>query len=126
MTAKMKYCAGKWLQFKAFSLKGLPRSKSRVRTPSPDLVYKKHKSDTSTLQSRQKADSSYGSITPIQSANDKLQTLSEHKDDTSPVDFTALLRHRLGADFAGLATAWPKIPEHIRAAIMALLATVKP
>jgi len=52
--------------------------------------------------------------------------VSKHHPDTSPVDLTALLRHQYGTDFAGLALAWPMLPEHIRAAILALSGTVKP
>jgi hypothetical protein len=38
----------------------------------------------------------------------------------------APLAVELPADLAGLAAIWPKMPDHIRAAILALTGTVKP
>jgi len=38
----------------------------------------------------------------------------------------APLAVEIPADLAALAVIWPKMPEHIRAAIMALVGTVKP
>ena len=53
------------------------------------------------------------------------EAIKQQKPDTNPANFTALLLRHYGTDFAGLAEKWPKLPEHIRAAILAL-ATVKP
>jgi hypothetical protein len=103
----------------------LKRERVKGFEPRPNLNCKKQSTDTSTIDSRQKADSSYGSVTPLHGAKDTSQILSKHKEHSSLVDLTALLRHQYGTDFAGLAAIWPKLPEHIRAAILAL-AAVKP
>jgi hypothetical protein len=104
----------------------IEEAEKRVRCPSPASFPAKHFSDNCTIESGPKRDSSYGSVTPLHGVKDTSQILTEHKEHAFPADLTALLRHQYGTDFAGLAAIWPKLPEHIRAAIMALAGTVKP
>lgn len=91
---------------------------ARVRCPSPAS----ENQDTSRTLPAQNADSLYDGA----KTSDLSATVSERKADTSPGDFTALILHPTDPDFAKLAALWQTMPAHIRAAIMALAATVNP
>ena len=74
------------------------------------------------------SDTVSGSATGATAAASSIPILSVYKPDTSPVDFTALLRHQNGTelppDLARIVDAWPNLPTHIHAAILALVGTV--
>jgi hypothetical protein len=62
--------------------------------------------------------------------NDTFQTDSKLISDPILIELTALLRHwngsgNLPADLKHLISVWPKLPEHIKAAVLALVGTVK-
>jgi len=76
------------------------------------------RTDKPQTLSAQKADSPYDGA----KAHDKAVTVPEHTGNTSAVDSTALIVH---PDIARLASLWPIMPEHIRAAIKALVGTVQ-
>ena len=94
--------------------------------PLCPLLYTPQQSDTTPTNDAQNADSLYENRAASHPAENSTPIHQKHSPDTSPVDFTALLRHHYGTEFAGLATQWPTMPDHIRAAILALAGTVKP
>gem|GEM_PF-5420867 len=66
-----------------------------------------------------------GTNRPENAENDSLLIVPKLNPDANPAALTALLRHQNGtdlpADLAAIVKAWPKLPENIKAAVLALV-----